>query len=84
MAKEPMQAMGDGNNAGKDDGVGVEDTGGRSPEGQSNGGAYPNPQTGKTPQNGAMGHGGQTDIDYHGGGDETASGGDGNAVTEKE
>lgn len=88
MAKEPMQAMGDGkeaggdgDNAGKDDGVATEDTGGRSEAGQSGGGAYPNPHTGKKPQGGVMGHGGQTDIDYRGGGDETAGGTDENAVT---
>lgn len=37
--------------------------------GDSGGGYYPNPHTGKEPQGGGfMSHGGQTDIAYHGGG----------------
>jgi hypothetical protein len=41
---------------------------GRTPGGESGGGAYPNPHTGKdgAGDEGFMGHGGQTDIDYHG------------------
>jgi hypothetical protein len=36
--------------------------------GDSGGGAYPNPHTGKKPKGGGfMSHGGQTDIAYHGG-----------------
>jgi hypothetical protein len=31
--------------------------------GESGGGAYPNPHRGKTPRNGFLGHGGQTEID---------------------
>jgi len=50
---------------------------GRSAGGESAGGAYPNPHTGKEPSGGGfMGHGGQTDIAYHGsgqGGDDGAS-----------
>jgi hypothetical protein len=36
--------------------------------GESGGGAYPNPHTGKDdhPGDGFLGHGGQTDIGYHG------------------
>lgn len=35
--------------------------------GDSGGGAYPNPHTGKPPEGGGfMGHGGQTDISYYG------------------
>lgn len=34
--------------------------------GESQGGAYPNPHRGKKPKGGFMGHGGQTEIDYHG------------------
>jgi hypothetical protein len=42
---------------------------GRSAGGESGGGAYPNPHTGKTPDGGGfMGHGGQTEIAYHGSG----------------
>ena len=41
---------------------------GRSEPGESGGGAYPNPHTGKVPRgSGFMGHGGQTNIGYHGG-----------------
>jgi hypothetical protein len=36
-------------------------------EGQSGGGAYPNPHRGKTPgKDGFMGRGGQTGMGYHG------------------
>jgi len=31
--------------------------------GESGGGPYPNPHTGKKPKDGPLGHGGQTDID---------------------
>ncbi|HWH17370.1 MAG TPA: hypothetical protein VNT77_03400 [Allosphingosinicella sp.] len=42
---------------------------GRSGGGDSGGGAYPNPHSGKKPENdGFMGHGGQTEMPYHGGG----------------
>lgn len=42
---------------------------GRSGGGDSGGGAYPNPHTGKKPDNGGfMGHGGQTGMEYHGSG----------------
>ena len=35
--------------------------------GQSGGGAYPNPHSGKKARSGGFfGHGGQTDMDYHG------------------
>jgi len=56
---------------------------GRTKGGESGGGAYPNPQTGKTGKNsGLMGHGGQTEIGYHGGGQAGDQGGDApNAVT---
>ena len=41
--------------------------GGRSGGGDSAGGPYPNPHSGKEPTNGGfMGHGGQTDMEYHG------------------
>ena len=56
---------------------------GRSPGGESGGGSYPNPHTGKTPTtNTFMAHGGQTDIAYHGGGQAGEDGGSApNAVT---
>lgn len=47
----------------------MESPSGRSGGGESGGGAYPNPHRGKKPDNGGyMGHGGQTEQPYHGGG----------------
>lgn len=72
--KEPMQAMSTDHD-GAHDGVadrpdkngGVEAAGSK---GESSGGAYPNPHTGKKPGTGAgggfMGHGGQTEQAYSG------------------
>ena len=41
--------------------------GGRSGGGDSGGGAYPNPHSGKDAKGGGfLGHGGQTDMAYHG------------------
>lgn len=70
--KQPMQAS--GQEIGKDksvaegkDGVDERQVSGRNAAGESGGGAYPNPHTGKDEkQSGFMGHGGQTDIDYRG------------------
>ena len=89
--KQPMQAMSTDHD-GAHDGVGdrpdksggVEAAGG----GESSGGAYPNPHTGKTPEGGGfMGHGGQTRIDYSGtgagSGDDDEDVGNANAVTGK-
>ena len=48
--------------------------------GESQGGAYPNPHRGKKPEGGPdsfLGHGGQSKINYHGGGADDA--GEGNA-----
>jgi hypothetical protein len=59
-------------------------------EGQSGGGAYPNPHNDPAnadPEGGFMGHGGQSDIDYHGGGEPVEDEGipeRHNAVTEDE
>lgn len=40
---------------------------GRSGGGDSGGGAYPNPHSGRKPDKGGfMGHGGQTEMEYHG------------------
>ena len=69
-----MPVDGGGVNKGQPDGVsGTPDSGkegqihGRSVEGESGGGAYPNPHSGKEPTNtGLFGHGGQTEIAYHG------------------
>jgi len=61
-------------------------TPGKTAGGESNGGAYPNPHTGKTPEGGGfMGHGGQTEIAYSGTGDEDTDKdvGNENAVTKE-
>lgn len=73
--KLAVQASGDAINKGAPDGVSAspsESEGaniqGRSAGGESGGGVYPNPKFGKAGTNsGFMGHGGQTDIGYHGG-----------------
>ena len=60
----------------------VEAMNGREGGGDSGGGAYPNPHTGKEGTNGGfMGHGGQTEMAYHGTGQlgEQEVGGNGNA-----
>jgi hypothetical protein len=61
---------------------------GRSGGGDSGGGAYPNPHSGKEEEGGTdgyMGHGGQSGMPYHGkgrlGGDKV--GGNANAPTEE-
>ena len=67
MSKQPMQADGGGRNKGADDGIGDAGTHGKDGAGESDGGAYPNPHTGKKSKGGGfMGHGGQTDMAYHG------------------
>ena len=83
--KQPVQAMGDGDNARHADGV--SDTPGKKVGGESSGGAYPNPQTGKkSDESGFMGHGGQAEIAYsgtgQGGHDDDPEVGNKNAVTE--
>lgn len=64
---ETMQASGKDGLKGAPDGVSGTDTHGKSAGGESQGGAYPNPQTGKEGK-GSPSHGGQTDITYYGGG----------------
>ena len=58
---------------------------GRSGGGDSGGGAYPNPHTGKQGggNDGFLGHGGQTEMPYHGTGrlGEDVTGGNANAPT---
>ena len=59
---------------------------GRTGGGDSGGGAYPNPHSGKKPGNdGYMGHGGQTEMPYHGKGQlgEEAVEGNANAPARK-
>lgn len=67
--KQPMQADGGGRNRERSDGVGDTDTHGKKGGGESSGGNYPNPHRGKKPKSSPedfMGHGGQTEIAYHG------------------
>jgi hypothetical protein len=81
---QPTQAMGSGKPGGED---GVEHPSGKQGGGESAGGAYPNPHTGKGRQDdvggGLMGHGGQSHVAYSGSGDgDTADDvGNENAVT---
>lgn len=68
--KKPMQADGSGGDRVHTDGV-SEQPSGRAAAGESGGGAYPNPHKGKKPENSPgdfMGHGGQTEMAYHGAG----------------
>jgi hypothetical protein len=70
--KQPMQADGSGTRgAGGDRTDGVEASHPRAAGGESGGGAYPNPHTGKADKDkddpGAfLGTGGQSGVDYHG------------------
>ncbi|HEX8191929.1 MAG TPA: hypothetical protein VF552_03435 [Allosphingosinicella sp.] len=60
---------------------------GRSGGGDSGGGAYPNPHTGKEGKRGGfMDHGGQTEMAYHGTGQlgDTKTGGNANAPATEE
>ena len=87
MSGVEMPASGDGTRKGAADGVsaspgGEAEVGGRTPGGESGGGGYDNPHAGKEPSGGGfMGHGGQTAIDYHGGGHAGEGGDAPNAVT---
>lgn len=68
--KTKVQADGKGSDGRHPDGV-AERPSGRADPGESGGGAYPNPHRGKTPHNSPgdfLGHGGQTEIAYHGAG----------------
>ncbi|WP_375428625.1 hypothetical protein [uncultured Sphingomonas sp.] len=87
--KQPNQAMpSNDDKKGAPDGVSTAPSG-KDAAGESGGGGYPNPQTGKKPEGGGfMGHGGQTKIAYHGTGqggtDEDADVGNVNAVTKQD
>lgn len=61
MSKTPMQAMGDPDQAGKPDGV--NDQADDATGGESQGGDYPNPHSGKKPKGF---EGGQSVREYHG------------------
>ncbi|MBB4859685.1 hypothetical protein HNO88_003014 [Novosphingobium chloroacetimidivorans] len=64
--KTPLQASGEGRPKPQAEGVGVPGTHGRT-ESESQGGAYPNPHTGKEEAGKSGGfHGGQSEAAYHG------------------
>ncbi len=75
---QPTQSMGNPQDKGAPDGTNVPRKGG----GESAGGAYPNPHTGKAPPKTEW-HGGQSETAYHGGGqlgeEETQPGGNPNS-----
>ncbi|PAX07085.1 hypothetical protein [Sphingomonas lenta] len=87
--KQPNQAMPSSANKGASDGVSDAETN-RHGGGESAGGGYANPQTGKEPTGaqGFMGHGGQTKVAYHGTGqggtDDDADVGNVNAPTKQD
>lgn len=65
----PLQADGRGGPVVREDGVGQSRVKGREDPGESGGGAYPNPHSGKASKNDPadfLGHGGQTEQAYHG------------------
>lgn len=76
--KKPTQSMGVARDKGAPDGTNTPRKGG----GESAGGAYPNPHTGKEPPKKEW-HGGQSETAYHGSGqlgeDETEPGGNPNS-----
>jgi len=64
--KTPLQASGEGHPKGSSDKLGVDQTTERG-GGESQGGAYPNPHTGKEEAGKSEGfHGGQSETAYHG------------------
>jgi len=72
--KQPMQAMDNHRDTAKPKANdGIEWPSGKGEGGESNGGAYPNPHTGKGSKDnvggGFLGHGGQSGMDYSGPGD---------------
>lgn len=77
-----VQADGKGGTIKRADGVGQDRVASREGAGESGGGAYPNPHRGRDSANDPatlLGHGGQSEQAYHGGGQlgEQSTGGDG-------
>lgn len=67
--KQPVQADGQNSDRRRSDGVSDTDTHGKKGGGESSGGNYPNPHRGKEAEakpESFTGHGGQTEIGYHG------------------
>jgi len=62
------RSQGQAGDLARDDPESLSDFNGRMGGGDSGGGAYPNPHTGKSgsDREGFMGHGGQTEAGYHG------------------
>ena len=84
--KHPTQAIPDDGRKGAADGTNRADASGRGGRGESGGGSYPNPHTGKSEKARKEGfgeHGGQTVTGYHGpqqlGDEEIKPGGNPNA-----
>lgn len=73
--RKPMPADGGDRLKGAPDGVNIDNPSGRSEQGESGGGSYPNGRDDRNGQ-GSRSHGGQSNIGYHGGGQ---AGGDGAA-----
>jgi hypothetical protein len=65
--RKPMPADGGDRLKGAPDGVNIDNPSGRSEQGESGGGSYPNGRDDRDAQ-GSRSHGGQSNIGYHGGG----------------
>ena len=66
--RDAPRPQGEGGDLARGDPEEIEEFSGRSGGGQTGGGAYPNPHTGKDSggKDGFMGTGGQTEMPYHG------------------
>jgi hypothetical protein len=85
-SKDNPQSWGQSGDLARGDPEEIEKLNGRLGGGDSGGGAYPNPHSGKdADKDGFMGHGGQTEMPYHGSGQlgEQSVGGNENAPAQK-
>jgi hypothetical protein len=84
--EDGARSLGEGGDLSRKDPDKLDTLAGRSGGGDSGGGAYPNPHTGKEPgKDGFMGEGGQTEMAYHGTGQlgEDEVGGNANSPARK-